>query len=85
MEGEPGLLFHEFIFLLGRIACNCVNTSDNISGKLSDFLVEKLSFHKVSDYTKSPITYDDITKKMNLSDDEAIYSDEDAESWESDD
>jgi hypothetical protein len=33
-EGEPGLLFHEFIFLLGRIACNCVNTSDSIGGKL---------------------------------------------------
>jgi len=32
MEGEPGLLFHEFVFLLGRIACNCVTTSATISG-----------------------------------------------------
>jgi hypothetical protein len=47
MEGEPGLLFHEFIFLLGRIAANCVTTSSNIAGKLSDFFVEKLSFHKI--------------------------------------
>jgi len=45
-DGEPGLLFHEFIFVLGRIACNCVNTSDNIAGKLQDFFVEKLGFHK---------------------------------------
>lgn len=44
--GEPGLLFHEFVFVLGRIACNCVNTSDNIAGKLGDFFVEKLGFHK---------------------------------------
>lgn len=49
VEGEPGLLFHEFIFMLGRIACNCVNTSDSIAGKLNDFFVEKLSFHKVHD------------------------------------
>ena len=42
MEGEPGLLFHEFIFLLGRIACTCVQTSETIGGKLQDFFVEKL-------------------------------------------
>ena len=48
MEGEPGLFFHEFIFLLGRIACNCVKTADDIAGKLSNFFVEKLGFAKNS-------------------------------------
>lgn len=81
-DGEPGLLFHEFVFLLGRIACNCVNTSDAISGKLNDFFVEKLNFHKV-DNTKGQLTYDDITKKLYMSDDEGIFSDEDEEGWES--
>jgi hypothetical protein len=83
MEGEPGLLFHEFIFVLGRIAANCVNTSDNIAGKLNDFFVEKLNFHRVHDIQKTAVTYDDITRKMYMSDDEAIFSDEEDEGWES--
>ena len=53
MHGEPGLLFHEFILMLGRIACNCVNTSDVISGKLVDFFVEKLNFRKVAEGNKT--------------------------------
>ena len=77
-------MFHEFIFLLGRIAVNCVNTSDNIAGKLNDFFVEKLSFHKVADVQKAQFTYDDITKKLYMSDDEGIFSDEDEEGWETD-
>ena len=85
MEGEPGLLFHEFIFLLGRIASNCVNTADSISGKLNNFFIEKLQFHPVQDTHKANITYEDITKKMYMSDDEGIFSDEDdgEEEWES--
>ena len=47
LDSEPGLLFHEFIFLLGRIACNCVSTAPDIAGKLTNFFVEKLSFRKV--------------------------------------
>lgn len=53
-------MFHEFIFLLGRIACNCVNTSDSIGGKLQDFFVEKLNFHKVLDQSKALLTYEEI-------------------------
>lgn len=85
MEGEPGLLFHEFIFLLGRIASNCVNTADSISGKLNNFFIEKLQFHAVQDTHKANITYEDITKKMYMSDDEGIFSDEDdgEDEWES--
>lgn len=85
LDGEPGLLFHEFIFLLGRIACNCVNTSDQISGKLNNFFVEKLQFHPVAESNKAHVTYEDITKRMYMSDDEGIFSDEDdgGEEWES--
>ena len=70
MNGEPGLLFHEYIFLLGRIACNCVNTSETISGNAD----------------KAHFTYDDLTKKAYNSDDEGedIFSDEEeGEDWES--
>lgn len=49
LEGEPGLLFHEFITLLGRIACNCVNTSETMQGKLTDFFIEKLTFRRATD------------------------------------
>lgn len=84
LEGEPGCLFHEFIFLLGRIACNCVETSPTMSGKLTDFFVEKLHFHKVADSSKAHVTYDDITKRMYMSDDEGIFSDEDDGEWETD-
>lgn len=85
--GEPGLLFHEFIFVLGRIACNCVNTSDNIAGKLGDFFVEKLGFHKAQSINKALLNYDDVTRRMSYgkgSDDEDIFSDEEEEEgWES--
>ena len=79
-------MFHEYIFLLGRIACNCVNTSETISGKLQDFFVEKLQFRKVIDADKAHFTYDDLTKKAYNSDDEGedIFSDEEeGEDWES--
>jgi len=82
MEGEPGLLFHEFVLLLGRIACNCVNTSDSISGKLTDFFVEKLRFHVVPLGHRSQLTYEEITKKLYVTDEEGIFSDEDEDGWE---
>lgn len=44
LENEPGLLFHEFIFLLGRIAYNCVNSSPTINGKLHDMFIECFGF-----------------------------------------
>jgi hypothetical protein len=72
------------VFLIGRIACNCVETSPNIGGKLNDFFVEKLHFHRVADSYKAHMTYEDITKKLYMSDDEAIYSDEEDGEWETD-
>lgn len=68
--------------MLGRIACNSVNTSDNIGGKLQDFFVEKLNFHKVLDTSKALLTYDEIQKKMYMSDEDGILSDEDDEGWD---
>ena len=72
---------------MGRIACNCVNTSDNIAGKLNDFFVEKLGFHRLLDMQRSHMTYDDVTKKYAHngagSDEEDIFSDEEGdEGWE---
>jgi hypothetical protein len=66
--GEPGLLFHEFVFLLSRIAIMNVNTSGTVSGKLNDFFVEKLGFARVLDIHKARVTFEDITRKLNQSD-----------------
>lgn len=63
--GEPGLLFHEFVFLLSRIAIMNVNTSGTVSGKLNDFFVEKLGMSRVMDIHKARITFEDITRKLN--------------------
>eukprot|EP00350_Pseudokeronopsis_sp_OXSARD2_P003878 CAMPEP_0170552962 /NCGR_PEP_ID=MMETSP0211-20121228/10855_1 /TAXON_ID=311385 /ORGANISM="Pseudokeronopsis sp., Strain OXSARD2" /LENGTH=261 /DNA_ID=CAMNT_0010861053 /DNA_START=198 /DNA_END=983 /DNA_ORIENTATION=+ len=84
LEGEPGILFHEFIFLLGRIAWYCVHTSASMQGKLNNFFIEKLQFHPAQDINKPNITYEEVTKKLYMSDEEGIFSDEDGdEEWES--
>ncbi len=62
IEGEPGLLFHEFLILLGRIALKFVKTSETVSGRLEDFFVEKLNFRKQTE-TVQP-TYDEVTKRL---------------------
>ena len=46
IEGEPGLLFHEFIFLLGLIALHCMDHSPVTSELIETFFVEKLNFKK---------------------------------------
>lgn len=43
-EGEPGFLFHEFIFLLGLIALHCMDHSPVTATLIEDFFVEKLNF-----------------------------------------
>jgi len=43
-ENEPGLFFHEFIFLLGLIAFTHMQTSPVASQSIEDFFVEKLNF-----------------------------------------
>mmetsp|Transcript_21944 Transcript_21944/g.16289 ORF Transcript_21944/g.16289 Transcript_21944/m.16289 type:complete len:174 (+) Transcript_21944:641-1162(+) len=85
MDGEPSLRFHEFVFLMGRIAYYCVNTASTIQGKLNNFFVEKLHFHPAADITKPNITYDELTKKFS-EEDGGIFSDEEGDEgeWESD-
>ena len=46
---EPALHFHEFLFLIGLIAYNCIDSSDSMSGKLHDFYTQKLNFRKPSE------------------------------------
>jgi hypothetical protein len=46
MEGEPGFLFHEFIFLLGLIALHCMDHSPSTATLIEDFFVEKLNFKR---------------------------------------
>ena len=86
--GEPGLLFHEFIFLLSRIAIANVNTSGSVSGKLNDFFTEKLGFQRVVDILRARVTFDDIRQRLSQPDDEGDqYGSEDEgddEEWDSD-
>lgn len=42
MEGEPGLLFHEFIFLLAMIALNSTTESPVPSEQIEQFFNLKL-------------------------------------------
>ena len=62
---EPALHFHEFIFLMGLIAHNCIDSSDSISGKLQDFYIQKLNFRKPSEaQANRDITYDEVLKRV---------------------
>jgi hypothetical protein len=38
--GEPSLLFHEFIFMLARIALNHKKTKGDVAGRIHDLFVE---------------------------------------------
>jgi len=48
---EPEMLFHEFVFVLGRIAHTTISITDSddpsITEKIQILLVEKLKFRKV--------------------------------------
>jgi hypothetical protein len=90
MKGEPALQFHEFVFLLSRIAISTVTSSGSISGKLNDFFVEQLGFQKQIDIQKAKITFDDVARRLTASDDEAVedlYGSEEGDEegeWDSD-
>lgn len=82
------MLFHEFVFLLSRIAISKVKTAGSISGNLNDFFIEKLGFSRVTDILKARLTFEDITRKLNQSDDEGDYGSEEEdedEEWDSED
>lgn len=63
---EPALHFHEFLFLLGLIAKNCIKSAKNntIQQKLIDFYVEKLQFNEVDMKAIEELTYDDVLQQM---------------------
>jgi hypothetical protein len=75
IEGEPGFLFHEFIFLLGLIAIHCWNHSSVTATIIEDFFVEKLGFER---RTTIPKFVDPNERDHNHGEDE--YYDEDVES-----
>ena len=53
---EPALHFHEFVFLMGLIAKNCIgNENDVIQHKLQEFYVKTLKFDKVKIFTYEEI------------------------------
>ena len=53
---EPALHFHEFVFLMGLIAKNCIGSEqDSIQTRMQEFYVKTLKFDKVKIFT-----YDEI-------------------------
>jgi hypothetical protein len=53
---EPALHFHEFVFLMGLIAKNCIGSeTDSIQTKLQEFYTKTLKFDKVKLYTYEEI------------------------------
>lgn len=62
---EPELHFHEFLFLLGLIAKNCITAKDDsIQTKLQDFYIQKLNFKKVPNAKDTDLNYEDVLNKM---------------------
>lgn len=51
IDGEPQLLFHEFIFAIGKIALTTVTVSDaeSLTDKLRILFVERFNFHEIDD------------------------------------
>ena len=62
-EGEPGLLFHEFIILLGQIAILCSGTHGVDYQEIENFFTENLGFKKVPEEQRKFKTFDDYLKK----------------------
>ena len=58
MPGEPGLLFHEFIFLLAMIALNSETLSAVPSEQIEKFLILKLGFDPVPQDGREYKTFD---------------------------
>ena len=80
-DGEPGLLFHEFIILLGLIAINCSGTSDIPHVNIENFFVETLGFDRIPEEKRKFKAFDDYLKpkasKKHLADLDADEMDED--------
>lgn len=59
---EPELHFHEFLFILGLIAKNCVNSTndDSIQSKLKELFDHKLEFRKVSEFRDIDLSYEEV-------------------------
>jgi hypothetical protein len=86
--GEPGLLLHEFIFMLARIALNHKKTKGDFAGRIHDLLFEDLGFPDI-DYRKPCLNFEDVTRRINPrrkgdddEEDEDEYGDEE---WDSGD
>jgi hypothetical protein len=66
LQGEPGLLFHEFIFLLAMIALNQDTDSVEPSQKIENFFIIKLQFNKVPEHHRNYKPFDWYLEKAQL-------------------
>jgi hypothetical protein len=78
IEGEPQLLFHEFVFAIGKIANTAVTVSDaeTLREKLQVFFVEKLRFPQIDNIDEHVEKY---LMEETGSEDELYSSEEDLE------
>lgn len=77
-EGEPGFLFHEFIFLLGLIALHCMEHTPTTATLIEDFFVEKLNFKRQTSIPR----YNEKKKAAGAEGEDDEYYDEEVASDE---
>jgi len=58
LPGEPGLLFHEFLFLLSMIALNAETLSPVPHEQIEQFFIQKLEFKIVPKEGREYKTFD---------------------------
>ena len=65
-SSEPGLLFHEFIFLMALIALNMETLSPDPAEQIEKFFEIKLKFDKVPDEGRKYKTFDYYLEKAQM-------------------
>lgn len=82
---EPALHFHEFLFLLGLIAKNCITSKDDsIQTKLAEFYIQKLNFTKVRVADIPEASYDQILQMVTNDTDDRVMRTLEGDSGEED-
>jgi len=63
---EPGLLFHEFVLLLGLIAKQAMTCeADTVAGVIECFFVEKLTFKEPPENHRNIMKFDGMMRKAH--------------------
>ena len=82
-DEEPGLLYHEFILLLGRMALTCIKSSKTEEGKLRIFLTENLGLKVPEKGDAGVISSEEYDLDAPFSDEDTLIDSEEGKYGES--